>query len=164
MSFVYMILQTKFCLEEALPCLPLYILCFVLILLLLLWKWPLLGRRFLGFLSPRKSMLPYKSVFESFCFENWLSYSTISLATLPRFETPVSSYFLVENRLRQSAQGSKRKNYFNLCCWSVHGKLSKWKELYPREKWLQPPNSLRNFLLPKNLKISFTFTTSCATC
>ena len=28
----------------------------------------------------------------------------ISLATLPRFETPVSSYFLVENRLRQSAQ------------------------------------------------------------
>mgnify|MGYP007086854212 CR=1 FL=1 len=66
MSFVYMILQTKFCLEEALPCLPLYILCFVLILLLLLWKWPLLGRRFLGFLSPRKSMLPYKSVFEKF--------------------------------------------------------------------------------------------------
>ena len=117
-----------------------------------------------SFLNPRKSMLPYKSVFESFCFENWLSYSTISLATLPRFETPVSSYFLVENRLRQSAQGSKRKNYFNLCCWSVHGKLSKWKELYPREKWLQPPNSLRNFLLPKNLKISFTFTTSCATC
>ena len=44
--------------------------CFVLILLL--WKWPLLGLR--SFLNPRKSMLPYKSCLWKF-LPFWLSYS-----------------------------------------------------------------------------------------